>query len=106
MIYFVKLMNGEELVGEIVEGNDLANEDEVTVVHRPARVVVTQKGVGLSPYPCTKISLMNSTIIFFGEADESIANGHRQLTGGIVRPSTRIIPPASGNNQGMRRSMP
>lgn len=80
MVKLIKLVTGEEIMGD-VEGNEMEN---------PVRVVITQQGVAMVPWcPFTKnkkITLLRLDInaIYIEDADDELANEYRGKFGGVT----------------------
>jgi hypothetical protein len=90
MIKLFKLLNGEEFIAEIDDDDDLVDgwcEREVLLkMRKPLRVLMTNQGMMLSPYPCNCIFVLTSHILLMGEVIDQLLSVYRDATGGIAVP--------------------
>jgi hypothetical protein len=91
VIQFFKLSNGEEIIAEVQDEQDQwGGTVEWT---KPHRLIVSDRGTGLMPLPCDKITVPKTSILFSGDLNYDLANVYRQATGKIsVPPSSLQIP--------------
>ena len=92
----IKLMSGEELVGELVE------ETETSIVFKNPLAVMLQQTpegdlkVGFVPFAPylgknPVLTLGRESLIFMEEVDERMKNQYNSVFGGIVTPPKQII---------------
>jgi hypothetical protein len=92
----IKLMSGEEIVGEILA----ENEDEITIKN-PVAVMLsrTQTGdinVGFIPFAPyvgkhPEITFKVNNLIMVSEVDEQMKNQYNSVFGGIVTPPKQLL---------------
>lgn len=86
MIKLVRLVTGEEVIGDCREEN-LTSKD--ISLKNPVRIFVTQQGLAMAPYaPFIKgdtIYIKETNVIYTSEADDDLANEYRSKFGsGII----------------------
>ncbi len=88
-----KILNGDELVGSIVN-----NDNDHYVISRPMSVMPSQQGIGLmqsmfSVEPKTDFVLKKEHVMLHSKTADTIADHYRELTTGIkaVRRGSIIV---------------
>ena len=88
-----KILNGDELVGRIVD-----DDNDHYIISRPMSVMPSQQGIGLmqsmfSVDPKTDFVLKKSHVMLHSLTADAIADHYRELTTGIqtIRRSSKII---------------
>lgn len=94
-IKLIRMASGEDVVAEIVSGE---KGSQITTIKNAIVAVPTGQGqLGFAPWAPildkTKntIEVKNSFIVFIAEVDTDVANQHKQMYGGVVTPSTKLI---------------
>lgn len=83
MVHLLKLTTGEDIVSEA------SNEGNVWTLKNPARILLTQQGVGMIPFAPfakgEKIVIREEHVVFHTEVEQEVANAYNaQYGNGIV----------------------
>lgn len=98
-VKYIKLLNGEELVAEVVK------DDLRTIIKNPIRLVIVPSkadpktpSVGLAPWAefsdDKEITLDRNHILAIMTPIQEIVNQYNGIFGGIVAPSSKLILPS------------
>jgi len=91
MIKFFKLVTGEELIAEV---EDTSSKEEVKFeLSNPFKLMMTQQGLTMVPYPARLLFLNVQHVTLYGEAADELANVYHEATGGIVVPKNKLLVP-------------
>lgn len=99
----VKLISGEELIGEVVEGITVSGSEEKTsIALKNVLIIMISRnqsgdlGIGFIPFaPYLGKGVIHdfdmSQLIFVKEVDEQMTNQYNSIFGGIVTPPKSLI---------------
>lgn len=90
MLKFIKLLNGEEIVAEVDDGDDWCEKMEL---RNPLRNVITQNGNMLIAYPCDSVEVNASHVLFTGVPNTELTAAYCQMTGKIIPPPRNLLRP-------------
>jgi hypothetical protein len=90
MLKFIKLLNGEEIIAEVDDGDDWCEKLEL---RSPMRNIVTPQGSMLIPYPCDAILVIVSHVLFTGIPNSELTAAYCQATGKIISPPRNLLRP-------------
>ena len=99
-VKLIRLLNGEELMAEVVNSNDskVTIKDAIRVVVMPQRDPKASPSIGFAPWlefsEDKQVELDKSHVLFVVTPIKEFVNQYNSLFGGIVTPSTKLILPS------------
>lgn len=99
-VKLIRLLNGEELMAEVVNSNDskVTIKDAIRVVVMPQRDPKASPSIGFAPWlefsEDKQVELDKSHVLFMVTPIKEFINQYNSLFGGIVTPSTKLILPS------------
>ena len=94
-VKLISMASGEDVVAEIISGEK--GSQTTTIKNAIVAVPTSQGQLGFAPWAPilsktdNNIEVKNSFIVFIAEVDTDVANQHKQLYGGVVTPSSKLI---------------
>lgn len=91
MLQYLKLVNGDEIVADYdATESDGVNYD-IGLLHDPCRVILTNQGMVIIPYPTKCLRVEKHHVLFTGDPELGFANAYRQQVSGLqVAPATAL----------------
>lgn len=99
-VKLIRLLNGEELMAEVVSSNDskVTIKDAIRVVVMPQRDPKASPSIGFAPWlefsEDKQVELDKSHVLFMVTPIKEFVNQYNSLFGGIVTPTTKLILPS------------
>ena len=99
-VKLIRLLNGEELMAEVVSSNDskVTIKDAIRVVVMPQRDPKASPSIGFAPWlefsEDKQVELDKSHVLFVVTPIKEFVNQYNSLFGGIVTPTTKLILPS------------
>jgi len=93
MIRYLKLTGGEEVLGEVD-----AEESgyDALCIDGPVRLLLTNKGYALVPYPTDRVTINKMHVLFDGDANAVVAKDYEQMRADFKRCATGLAVPNGG----------
>lgn len=92
-VKLIRMHSGEDVVAEIIKSDDSCTTFKNAIVAIPTG----QGQLGFAPWAPildktkNEIEVKNEFIVFIADVDNEVANQHKQMYGGVVTPSSKLI---------------
>lgn len=92
-VKLIRMHSGEDVVAEIITYGDTHTTFKNAIVAIPTG----QGQLGFAPWTPildkskNEVDVKNDFIVFIADVDNDVANQHKQMYGGVVTPSSKLI---------------